>query len=236
MVAELLLGCLAFPAAQIRGGLLQQRQVVLSFDDGPNDVTSPLLLDVLAANGVKALFFHVGVNINNPALMRRFLSEGHCVGVHTMGHAHLTSLSREDAHLQIDDSIQRFQNVTGSYPRFFRPPYGEVNAEITQYIHDKGMVSYMWDFDSNDWQVHSDLAARIGGRLHSHGIVLMHEYTWTTDEVQQIIDAIRDHGFEIVHPLELLSAEDTESLKAVACPSSLQAWCRYTTSNEEREL
>ena len=141
--------------------------------------------------------------------------------------------------MQIEDSIRRFQDVTGTYPRFFRPPYGDVNSELTQYIHDKGMISYMWDFDSVDWQVHSDLASRIGGRIHSHGIILMHEYKWTTNELQQIVDTIRDHGFEIVHPLELLSTEDIESLKRVACPSTthnIQAWCRYTSSREKHEL
>ena len=94
----------------------------------------------------------------------------------------------------------------------------------------------MWDFDSVDWKVHSDLATRIGGRIHSHGIILMHEYAWTTNELQQIVDAIREHGFEIVHPLELLSTEDIESLKSAACPSDVQTWCNYMSSHEKHEL
>lgn len=224
----------AFPV--LRGGLLEKNQIVLSFDDGPNSETSPILLDVLQRNKIKALFFHVGVNIQSPVLMQRFLTEGHCVGVHTMSHAHLTSIPLQDAHRQIDESIAVFQNITHSYPRFFRPPYGEVSTKLAEYIHERGMISFMWDFDSADWRVHSDLASRIGAQIHRHGIVLLHEYEWTTTQSQQIIDSIRAHGFEIVHPLELLSAKDINALKSEACPSDVQSWCSYQSTQEKYEL
>ena len=232
-----LCGLLGLPTGQLRGGHLKQNQVVLSFDDGPNNVTSPILLDVLSANHIHALFFHVGVNIDNPDLMDRFVREGHCTGVHTMGHPHLTSLSSEQAHVEIDESVRIFQRVAHTYPRFFRAPYGEINSELTRYVHDRGMISVLWDVDSSDWRVHHDLASRIGARVHAHGIILLHEYTWTTNELQQIVDTIRADGLEIVHPLELLSPADLESLRSVECSSStVQAWCRYTASHEKREL
>jgi len=226
-----------FPSIAVKGHLLQPHQVVLSFDDGPNDNTSPVLLDVLKRNGIKALFFHVGVNLQNVTLMRRFLTEGHCTGVHTMRHKHLPLIGAMEAEQEIDESIQAFQNVTqGEYPRFFRPPYGETNRKITQFVQRREMISFLWDLDSSDWRVHSHLAAQIGGHIHSHGIILMHEYPWTTEELQKIVDTIREHGFEIVHPLELLAIEDLEQLKAHACPSDTQRWCEYTTAREKHEL
>ena len=90
------------------------------------------------------------------------------------------------------------------------------------------MASFMWDFDSSDWKVHHALAKRIGAQLHRHGILLMHEYQWTTDELEQIVQTIAAHGFEIVQQLLELRRE--------ACPSNVQAWCDYRPMREKLEL
>ena len=236
MLAVLAASALAAPVVPLHGNLLDKRQVVLSFDDGPNNATSPILLDVLARHGLHALFFHVGVNIDNPSLMRRFMRAGHCVGVHTMHHAHLTKLSARDAEQEIDDCVDAFRNVTGERPFFFRPPYGETSSALTRIVAERGMASFMWDFDSSDWMVHHALAKRIGAQLHRHGILLMHEYQWTTDELEQIVQTIAAHGFEIVHPIELFDRAQLLELRREACPSNVQAWCDYRPMREKLEL
>ena len=98
------------------------------------------------------------------------------------------------------------------------------------------MISFMWDFDSTDWKVHTELAESIGVRIQNHGIILLHEYKWTTAELQHIIDTVRAHNFEIVHPLELLTTEDIYRLRSAACPSDVQTWCSYRAAHEKHEL
>ena len=227
---------MAFPVLQMHGNLLSKRQVVLSFDDGPNNDTSPMLLDVLRRHGISALFFHVGVNINERKLMHRFMQEGHCVGVHTMHHAHLTTLSLADAKREIDDAVQVFHNVTGEHPYFFRPPYGEISGQLIEYTNLSGMASFKWDYDSSDWKIHHDLASQIGGKLHTHGILLLHEYPWTTEQAESIIQTIMSHGFDIVHPLELFDHAQLNDLHRHACPSDVQKWCDYIPHREKLEL
>ena len=224
---------------EVRGGLLSPTQVVLSFDDGPNDETSPVLLDVLRRHDVQALFFHVGVNIRKRSLMRRFMREGHCVGVHTMRHAHLTRMPIEGAKREIDESVQTFRNVTGERPYFFRPPYGESSDAISRFVEERGMVSFLWDIDSSDWRVHDNLSTSIGSRLHrkgTHGILLLHEYAWTTEQAEGIVQSVRSHGYQIVHPVELLSHDQVSRLRAEACPSDVQEWCKYAPRREKVEL
>ena len=206
----------AFP---LRGQMVGEREVVLTFDDGPNAMTSPAMLRVLQAEGIQALFFHVGANLEaNPRILDRFRAAGQLVGIHTFSHPHLPRLGHDDMVQEIDRSFRAFENQTGGRPWFFRAPYGELGSDATRYLQLRGLLAFHWDVDSADWAVRTDLARKIRAVLRK-GILLLHEHPWTTEQLPLIVAQIRASGYTIVSPLRALSAEQRRNLSANACPS-----------------
>src|ERR1700738_1263923 len=110
---------------------LDDREIVLTFDDGPSAQTTPKVLDALAKECVKATFFLVGRNAEaSPALVKREIAEGHTVGHHTFSHPDVTmrglsdNAARPDIWLGFQADDQAAYGTSGSAPRvpFFRFP------------------------------------------------------------------------------------------------------------------
>jgi peptidoglycan-N-acetylglucosamine deacetylase len=99
--------------------------VRLTFDDGPNRTATPEILETLAAHGVTATFFVVGqMAAANPALVRREGREGHIIGNHSWDHPDLTQLDRAQVESELQDTNDVIEQVTGTTPTRWRPPYG----------------------------------------------------------------------------------------------------------------
>ena len=122
---------------QITGSRLGQWDIVVGFDDGPNPVTTPRLLDALKTHGVHAVFFHVGENVapgsDGVALERRVVDEGHLLGSHTDGHANL--VDTKNIWEEIGMTHERLHNHTGKVPWAIRPPYGAADDRVVEVSH-----------------------------------------------------------------------------------------------------
>jgi peptidoglycan/xylan/chitin deacetylase (PgdA/CDA1 family) len=93
---------------------LKNREVVLTFDDGPVRGNSAKVLDALAAECVKATFFMMGLNVAEaPSLVRRAFDEGHSVGTHTFSHIHLNEVPFEKAKQDIELGIEAVTEALG---------------------------------------------------------------------------------------------------------------------------
>ncbi len=102
--------------------------VALTFDDGPDPVHTPRILDALAASGVRAAFFMVGRQVEAvPAVARAVASAGHDLGNHTYSHRHLWLLSPAASVAEVDRGAWAVAEATGLAPRYFRPPWGAFN-------------------------------------------------------------------------------------------------------------
>lgn len=134
-------------------GPYNKAEVALTFDDGPDPVFTPLILDKLKNHGVKATFFLLGANIEKfPEIVKRIAAEGHVIGNHTYSHPKLTEVSNEDYHQQIQKSDELIQKLAGYKPKFFRPPYGAINESQLQWANVQGMMVTQWSIDTLDWQ------------------------------------------------------------------------------------
>ena len=216
---------------------LAPKQLVVSFDDGPNNITTPLLLRALRENHVRATFFVVGANLDNGPLLRHMLRDGHVLGSHTFGHAHLAAVSVARMHEEITQTEERFLRHTGDRPWFFRAPYGELNAEVTRYLTGRGYQIVGWDDDTFDWQKSApDEVERAALRLlqgHTSGaIMLMHEYAWTSKAQRTLLPQIAAAGWRFADPLDMLSALQMDALRNVSCGPGVCAryaltrrWC-----------
>ena len=105
--------------------------VHLTFDDGPHRTATPDILDTLAAHEVTATFFVVGqMAAADPALVQRESQEGHAIGNHSWDHPDLTTLDRGQVESELQDTNDVIEQVTGTTPTQWRPPYGATNSAV----------------------------------------------------------------------------------------------------------
>ena len=187
---------------------LADKEVVLTFDDGPIPKHSNAVLDILAAECVKATFFAVGIMANeHPAGVRRLRDEGHTIGTHTMHHPMgMKRMGAAAAQAEIDGGIAATTAALGGEAPapFFRIP-GLSRAETTEeYAASQGLQVWSADFPADDWRhispqrVHDLAISRIEAK--GKGILLLHDIQART--VAALPDILRDlkaKGYRIVH-------------------------------------
>jgi peptidoglycan/xylan/chitin deacetylase (PgdA/CDA1 family) len=163
-------------------------ELMLTFDDGPGDVTDALL-DVLARNGAHATFFFIGNQLaGREAQLARAAREGHEVGVHGWDHEdHRDDPERRAAEAARTADV--LYEITGARPRLFRPPYGYTSAELEATIAERGMRTVLWDVDPLDWDDPGPEAVRdrVLAEVKPGAIVLLHERPGTVEAVDALL-------------------------------------------------
>ena len=155
-----------WPASTIFGNALiaprRPGELALTFDDGPNPAWTPQLLDTLAGFNVRATFFLVGRYAQaEPALVRRVLSAGHLVGNHSWSHPNLAITAAARVHLELVQTQDTLQQITGQPVRWFRPPFGARRPAVLKIARSLGMTPVLWNAITSDWSEPSaDLIAQ----------------------------------------------------------------------------
>lgn len=147
-----------------RYGKIYGKQMILTFDDGPDPTFTPPILDLLAQEGALSSFFALGSSVTkHPKLSRRVVSEGHLLANHTFTHADLDLISRKQAEEEINQTQRIIRAVTNKNPSFFRIPYGgndddSLRDDLRAILEAQrlGYVVTSYDFDSNDWGFTAD--------------------------------------------------------------------------------
>jgi peptidoglycan/xylan/chitin deacetylase (PgdA/CDA1 family) len=162
--------------------------VALTFDDGPDPVNTPRILDVLAQCGVKATFCVLGYRVvSYPDVIRRIVAEGHTLCNHSWRHimqlgTYGPTLIRDDLH-QTNDAIHAI--VPGAPIRYFRAPGGFWSADYVSVAHDLGMTPIDWEVDPRDWDFNAygtgqgmtaHIIANVEANVRPGSIVLSHDY------------------------------------------------------------
>jgi peptidoglycan/xylan/chitin deacetylase (PgdA/CDA1 family) len=206
---------------------LADHEVVLTFDDGPLPKYSNQILDILAAQCVKATFFLVGRQANaNPEGVRKVRDAGHTVATHTQNHpSNMQRLPIDRAQKEIEDGIASVTSALadGTAPApFFRIP-GLSRAEaIEEYTESKGIQIWSADFPADDWRHVSsqrvyDLAIQ---RLEAKGkgILLLHDIQpRTVAALPRILRELKARGYRIVHVVPAMPERP-------ATPTEPQQW------------
>lgn len=162
------------------------REVALTFDDGPTELT-PRFLDLLKEHDVKATFFCIGKQIQQyPETFRRIIDEGHSIGNHTLSHARNTGfLSAPEMVKEIeacDEIISKTGNIkTGLY----RPPFGVTNPNIAKAIKKTGKISIGWNVRSLDTVTEDEkkIYRKVTKGLKKGSIILLHDTSEKTYNV-----------------------------------------------------
>ena len=127
-----------------------EKNIYLTFDDGPHQIATPFVLDELRKHNAKATFFCIGKNvIKHPAIYKQIIDEGHCVGNHTQNHLNGWKTSTNEYLTDITIASRHIKT------NLFRPPYGRIRSAQTKSIADaideKSAKIVMWDVLSGDF-------------------------------------------------------------------------------------
>ncbi|MEW1773383.1 bifunctional polysaccharide deacetylase/glycosyltransferase family 2 protein [Streptomyces sp. NPDC086777] len=185
------------------------RTIALTFDDGPDPVWTPRILDVLRRNHVHATFFVVGTQVvAHPELVRRIVAEGHQIGIHTFTHPDLSRLAPWQRSLELRETQLAVAGAAGVTTALLRPPYSSENDalddadwSVLEQADGAGYVTVLSTLDAEDWQRPG--TARVLANATPHGrtgqIVLMHDAggdrSQTVAALGTLIPRLKAQGF-----------------------------------------
>ena len=179
----------------------QKRQVVLTFDDGPTELT-PLFLDLLNRYEVKAIFFCIGRQIAQyPQIVQRIKEEGHLIGNHTYSHIPQNCFASTAVMTQEIQQTDALLAQLGIVTPYFRPPYGVTNPHIAKAAKRMGKIVVGWDIRSLDTVIKDEtrLWSRVVSKLTQGNIILMHDTSERTLHVlEQLLKYLKANDYQVV--------------------------------------
>ncbi len=184
---------------------LANKEVVLSFDDGPVPGKTESILATLDEFGVKATFLMVGEMAQaHPEIARKVVADGHSVGSHTFSHPNLRAMSFDRALAEVSKGAKAVAKATDTDASFFRFPYLADNHRLRDMISDRGMVIMDVQIDSKDYFKDSPavVASRTVAALRHRGsgIILMHDiHRRTAAMLPALLTQLRAEGYKVVH-------------------------------------
>jgi peptidoglycan/xylan/chitin deacetylase (PgdA/CDA1 family) len=214
---------------------LTDKEVVLTFDDGPWPVNTPAVLKALADECTKGLFFSVGKHATyHPEILRQVLAQGHTVGTHTWSHVNLNGkkMTEQMAKDEVEKGISAVKYALGTNPApFFRFPQLQHNPAIVSYFGTRNVAMFSTDIDSFDFRkgaTPEKIIETVMTRLDKlgKGIVLMHDFQKHTGEAMPALLArLKAGGYKIVQmkaktTLQSLPEYDEAVMKDLKVPTA----------------
>ncbi|GAA4855150.1 bifunctional polysaccharide deacetylase/glycosyltransferase family 2 protein [Kitasatospora terrestris] len=215
-------------AAAVRTAKPAAHTVALTFDDGPDPVWTPKILDVLKRAQVHATFFVVGTQVaDNPDLTRRILAEGHQIGIHTFTHTDLAAASPWRRTLELREAQLALAGATGTTSSLLRPPYSSENSALTdpdwaalQDAAHAGYLTVLTTLDSEDWRRPGveEIVANATPKGPDGQVLLMHDAggdrAQTVTALERLLPKLKAAGFRVT------TVGDAAALPATSHPAA----------------
>ena len=185
---------------------LRNKEVVLTFDDGPWP-TTPAVLKALADECVRATFFPIGKHATYyPEIIKQIHADGHSIGSHTWSHQDLSRIKNiADAKAEIEKGISAVVMSTGAQTApFIRFPALRHPPELVTYVGERNLAIFSTDMDSFDFKMRKPeqvvTAVMTKLKKFGKGIVLMHDFqTATSQAIPDLLAQLKAEGYKIVH-------------------------------------
>jgi len=201
-------------APSVYHGDRSRAALALTFDDGPSEST-PALLSILSAHGIRATFFMCGRNVRRlPAIAREVCGAGHEIGNHTDTHPRLDFKSPEFIYREMELAQETIHLHTGAAPRFFRAPYGVRWLGLRRAQERLRLTGVMWTVIGQDWKRPADrIVRRLTEGAANGGILCLHDGRATTaapdigatlQAAAAAIPQLLDRGFQFQTVSEML--------------------------------
>lgn len=199
----------------IKKGNKNEKVIALTFDDGPDEVFTPQVLDILKKYNVKATFFLIGEKVPyNKKIVKREKEEGHEIGNHTFTHINASKKTYEEIEEEITKTQEAIKDVTGEYPTLFRPPYRALSRDLCKIVKEKNMNIVLWsNIDVRDWSNPgvNNMVNTIESKVENGNIIILHDYNTVRNNKSQTIQALeivipklKEEGYKFVTISELM--------------------------------
>ncbi|MEU7606866.1 bifunctional polysaccharide deacetylase/glycosyltransferase family 2 protein [Streptomyces sp. NPDC041003] len=207
--AEISSGGPVIEGAAARTAAPAARTIALTFDDGPDPVWTPKILDVLRRNAVPATFFTVGTRVaENPDLARRIVDEGHQIGLHSFTHTDLGAASAWRRSLELRETQLVIAGATGVTTPLLRPPYSSTGKALDDagwsavvQAGQEGYLTVLTTLDSEDWRRPGveQIVAGATPKDTAGQIVLLHDAggdrTQTVAALEELVPRLKASGW-----------------------------------------
>nr|WP_245583030.1 polysaccharide deacetylase family protein [Paenibacillus daejeonensis] len=194
---------------------MKEKLIALTFDDGPNPIATPLILELLKTYHAKGTFFVVGYRLDKyPDLVKREIRESHEVANHTNLHTYFKkNTSKQAVRAEIQSLSSKFEDHNIQESPWFRPPGGYYNDIVVQVAKELGyhVVLWSWHQDTKDWSKPGvdKIIAKVLDNARNGDIVLMHDHVGgsmqTVEALKKILPELQRRGFKMVTVSELVS-------------------------------
>jgi len=179
-----------------------ENEIAITFDDGPDETYTPLVLDVLARYNVKASFFCIGSKIkNNENILKRIHEEGHSIGNHSFEHASSFPFWLPKRMIEsIEKTDHEIRRVIGKDVKLFRPPFGVVNNFIAYAVSKSHKKSVGWSIRTKDTvRTPEQVVEIVKQKIKPGSIILMHDsHENVVAELTQILDYCKTKNLQAV--------------------------------------
>ncbi|MFC4454339.1 polysaccharide deacetylase family protein [Deinococcus sonorensis] len=195
----------------IREGRQRRRELALTFDDGPDPLSTPQVLDALKAAGARATFFVLLPRARaHPELLERIRQEGHQLEPHATLHRHAWLRTPWGAFLEPQRAARQLQQLTGQPPTVYRPPHGAYTLATVLGLRRARLPGAHWSVEGRDWHPASTpdgVRARLLRLIHPGAVVVLHDAgpgaRVTLPMLPGLLARLTDRGYRLV-PLSVL--------------------------------
>lgn len=212
---------------------LRDKEVVLTFDDGPWPVNTPSVLKTLDEECTKAIFFPIGKHATYfPEILKQVAERGHTIGSHTWSHANLNNkkLSDDQQKEEIEKGFSAVSWALGTPPSpFFRFPALQHPPAMVTYLGERNVAIWSCDLDSFDFKASTPqkVVDTVMTKLDKFGkgIVLMHDFQkHTAEALPELMKRLKAGGYKIVQvkakaPVQTIAQYDEEVVKSLKLPT-----------------
>ncbi|MEA2061652.1 MAG: polysaccharide deacetylase family protein [Thermodesulfobacteriota bacterium] len=192
-------GFLISPVFKLPG---DQKEIALTFDDGPHGEHTPRILDILAENDIKGTFFVVGKHIElYPEIAQRICEDGHDLGNHGYSHTKMKSLcSYKRLAEEYDRAKGLIEKIKPDQKQIFRPPHGEKSMLLEWLVKKREAVMVNWNVSPKDWKPIEPelLLKRLVDYSHPGSVVLLHDSMNAVKILPEYIKIMQANGFAFV--------------------------------------
>jgi peptidoglycan/xylan/chitin deacetylase (PgdA/CDA1 family) len=213
---------------------LRDKEVVLTFDDGPWPINTPAVLKALADECTTGIFFPIGKHSTYyPEILKEVAAAGHTIGSHTWSHATLTNkkLTEDQRKDEIEKGLSAVKWALGDaqLSPFFRFPALQHPPEMVTYLGTRNIAMFSCDLDSFDFKARNpqqviDVTFKKLDKL-GKGIILMHDFhKYTAEALPALLRKLKAGGYKVVQmkakaPVQTIASYDEEVLKDVKLPT-----------------
>ena len=207
-------GAHLLPARATRRGPVAGRRIALTFDDGPDPAWTPKIAAELTARDVRGTFFMVGQRAAaHPAAVRVLVDAGHEIASHGWSHRSLWLCGPRRTADEVLRAQERLAELSGAAPRFFRPPWGMVNAALFGVLHRTDLRCVLWSIQPEGLRPRAPdaQAAYVVDHAHPGAIVDLHDADGVPGAPKRLaaalpamIDGLRARGYTLTTLTDLL--------------------------------